>query len=112
MKVHEAIVENKPDFVKKIKANAEKVGLNKIDFNDTYTLRKLGAKNESPRGYPNAYTVIRNGYVRLIGNEEFVAIYVSGLRDWFKTSPVIGVEETNEGIRIETENSYYLLESQ
>lgn len=112
MKVHEDIIEHRPSFVKLIKSNAKKVGLDKVDFNDTYTLKKLGAKTSSPRGYPDAYTVIRNGYVRLIGNEEFVAIYVASLRDWFKTSPVVKVEETNEGIRIETENSIYLLESQ
>lgn len=112
MKVHEAIIEQRPDLESTIKANAMKVGLDKIDFGDTYTLKKLGAKNSSPRGYPDAYTVIRNGYVRLIGNEDLVAIYVSGISDWFKTSPVIAVRKTKTGIRIETENSYYLLESQ
>lgn len=112
MKVHEAIIEGKPEFVDLIKANAKKVGLDIVDFDDTYTLKKLGAKVESPRGYPNQYTVIRNGYVRLIGNEELVAIYVSGISDWFKTSPVVKVKTVKEGIIVETENSVYLLESQ
>src|SRR6185295_11832076 len=108
MKVHEDIVAQRPDLVQDIKANAMTVGLDKIDFEEFYTLKKLGAKTSSPRGYPDAYTVIK-GKVCLIGNENFVAIYVNGLRDWFKTSPVIGVKKTKDGIRIETENSYYLL---
>ena len=112
LKIHEMIEREKPEFVQDIKANALRVGLDKIDFNEVYTLKKLGAKTSSPRGYPDAYTVIRNGKVCLIGNNDFVAIYVSGLSDWFKTSPVIGVKKTKDGIRIETENSYYLLESQ
>lgn len=110
MKVHSEIESAKPELVADIRANAAKVGLDKIDFEEFYTLKKLGAKKSSPRGYPDAYTVIK-GKVCLIGNTDFVAIWVDGLRDWFKTSPVIGVKKTKAGIRIETENSYYLLES-
>ena len=109
MKINEAIESNRPELVSDIKANAMKVGLDKIDFDKVYTLKKLGAKTSSPRGYPDAYTVIK-GTVCLIGNEDDVAIFVSGLRDWFKTSGIIDVKKTKDGIRLETFNSYYLLE--
>lgn len=110
MKVHEAIIESKPDFVAPIKANAKKLGLDVIDFEEYYTLKKLGAKMSSPRGYPDAYTVCK-GTVRLIGNEELVAVYVAGISEWFKTSAIVKVKTVKEGILLETLNSIYLLES-
>lgn len=47
MKVHSAIVEQKPDLVKSIKGNAKSVGLDQVDYEKMYTLVKLGAKTES-----------------------------------------------------------------
>lgn len=44
LKVHEMIEKEKPEFVQDIKAHALRVGLDKIDFDDVYTLKKLGAK--------------------------------------------------------------------
>lgn len=109
MKIHELIVKSKPELVADIRTNAMTVGLDKIDYEGFYTLKKLGAKNKSPLGYPNAYTVTK-GSVCLIGNQDFVAIYVTGMRDWFKTSPVVSCKKVKNGFKIETENSYYLLE--
>jgi hypothetical protein len=103
------IVNNKPELVADIRANAMQVGLDKLDYEGFYTLKKLGAKNESPLGYPNQYTVIK-GSVCLIGNEDFVAIYMTGISEWFKTSPVMSCKKTKQGFKIETENSFYLLE--
>jgi len=109
MKIHEMIEQERPELAKAIKANAAKVGLQEIDYSGYYTLKKLGSKNPSPRGYPDMYTVCK-GAVCLIGNEDFAAIFVTGLRDWFKTSPVISCKKVSNGFKIETENSYYLLE--
>jgi hypothetical protein len=109
MKVHSLIVEDKPDYVDLIKKNAKKVGLDKIDFDGFYTVKKLGAKNPSPRGYPDAYTVIK-GSVVLIGNKEEVALYFNGLSDWFKTSAIISCKKVKNGYKVETTNSLYLLE--
>lgn len=110
MKVHSAIVEARPELETLIKSNAKKLGLDIIDFEKFYTLKKLGAKVSSPRGYPDAYTVTK-GKVCLIGNDELVAIYVNGISDWFKTSGIVKVKTVKEGILLETLNSVYLLES-
>lgn len=112
MRIHKAIEDERPDLVDDIKANAVKVGLDVIDFEDVYTLKKLGAKNESPRGYPNKYTVLRNSKVCLIGNSNDVALYFVSISEWFRTSAIVAVKKTKAGIQVETENSHYLLESQ
>ena len=106
MKVYSGITD--AALIKQIKTNAKAVGLDKIDYKGFYLLKKLGAKNKSTRGYPDAFVAGR-GSVSLVGKDEFVWIVVEGIREWFKTSPVLSCKKTKEGYKIETENSYYLL---
>lgn len=110
MKIHPEIVARYPKLVKGIKAAAKKVGLDKLDCTSHYTLKKLGAKTKSPHGYPNKYTVCK-GLVTIVGDGgDNVWLAMESLQSWFKTSPVVSCKITDEGYKIETANSFYMLE--
>jgi hypothetical protein len=87
--------------------NAAKVGLDQIE-DVVYSLHKIGEKNASSRGYPTKFRIGR-GYVSLIGTDDDVWIYLEGLKDWFKTSPVLKVTKLPNGYALETKNSFYEL---
>lgn len=93
-----------------VRALAKKIGLTQIP-QESYTLVKLGAKNSSPRGYPDAFKVIR-GVPAIVGDPEgrYVWIAIARISEWYKTSPILSVKQTELGFEFETENSFYRLE--
>lgn len=103
MKIHEAIPEEfHPALLKK----AKEVGLDQIDFESGVCIAKLRRKDE------NKATAVEEGYCLkglpfLIGNGEFVALYVSGWSEWLRTSPIVAVKKVDKGFEVETENSIY-----
>lgn len=109
MRVHNKILSMKPELEDVIKSNAKKVGLDWPNFDKHYILKKLSAKTSSPLGYPDSYTVL-SGHISLIGNVDFVSLYMESLLGWFRTSPVISCKKSDTGFEIETENSVYFLE--
>jgi len=90
---------------------ARKIGLDQIDFNQFYKLKKTGVKNEERHRYVDKGYVVK-GSPYVIGNgKDYVAIYISGIHEWFRTSPILGVKKiNNESFEIETENSFYRLD--
>jgi hypothetical protein len=56
--------------------------------------------------------MVCKGYPSLIGDEETGSVWIAvvGLRDWFKTSPIISCKTKKTHIEFQTENSFYRLE--
>lgn len=96
---------------KKTSLEAKKVGLTTID-DDNYTLVKLGAKRSSLKGYPDKFLVTKNARAMFLGDGTCAMLYVVGINDWFRTSPVASVKKEGKNYIIETENSTYKLERQ
>ena len=109
MKLHPAVTK----FKSEIKRVATLRGLSQIDFDEPYSLYKTGAKNASRMGYPDEMLALRQGMFSIVGtkdgDETFVWIVGEGLRDWFKTSPILSCKKEGKVYKIETENSYYEL---
>jgi hypothetical protein len=108
IKVHSAIDDATSDAIKQV---ASAKGLDKINYNNCYRMYKVGNKNSE------SIEVIEKkcvgaGEIRLIGNEEFVSLYISGLREWFRTSPIISCNKKKNSIIIETMNSFYELKEE
>lgn len=104
MKVHPDL-KDKEDVILE---NAKKVGLDKLDFEERYSIKKTSTKNS---GYAPDYSGIF-GSILLIGNDDFVSLYVHNFGEWFRTSPVVSVTKKNKNeFTIETENSFYSLKS-
>lgn len=95
-------------ITKELKAQAKKVGLDKIEYG-YYNLIKTGEKRASPYGYPAQFLANR-GVVSVIGNKEAVGIFIQNTQDWFKTSAVLSCKEVEDGYAFETLNSFYKLE--
>ena len=90
---------------------AQSIGLDSIDSQKVYKLKKLGSKKSSSKGYPDAFDVIQ-GTVSLVGLDDQVWLLLlgSGRFEWFKTSPILSCKETELCFELETENSFYILE--
>lgn len=100
-----------------IKRIAITIGLSEIDYNESYDLIKLGAKNQSELGYPDKMTAFQKGKVYLVGNTDkdginCVWLIIENISSWFKTSPILSCKKSkNNSFLIETQNSYYKLVS-
>lgn len=109
MKLHPAVTKHKSE----IKRVATLIGLNEIDFDETYALYKTGAKNPSRMGYPDEMLAMSRGTPFVVGavegSETYVWLVVVGLNDWFKTSPILSCRQEGNIFKIETQNSYYEL---
>lgn len=102
------------ELVEAIRSNAESLGLNRIDYGKRVHLEKMGEKNRSPYNYPKKYKVAENANLQIVGNEDKVWLYLFGMDMWFKTSPIVRVEQLESVdeysiFQIETENSIYQL---
>lgn len=102
------------ELVEAIRNNAESLGLNRIDYGKRVHLEKMSEKNKNPRNYPKAYKVAENVNLQIVGNEDKVWLYLFGMDMWFKTSPIVRVEQLESVdeysiFQIETENSIYQL---
>lgn len=107
MKIHpylEDVIDEKDIF-----KLAQLVGLDQIDYTQTYQLKKLSSKDHAKNSYENGYCA--RGYPYLIGDgKKHVAIYVNGIQDWFKTSSILSCKPNKKGFELETLNSFYILE--
>lgn len=103
MKVHKLI---KDGIDENIKKRAIEVGLNQLDFNKTYRLYKVGSKHSF-----NIVDVkcVGAGEIRLMGSDHHVTLFISGLREWYRTSPIFSCQLGKDKYIIETVNSYYEL---
>ena len=111
MKIHPMVTKFKAD----IKRVATLNGVGDIDFEQTYTLIKKGAKVQSRMGYPDEMVALERGSFSIVGTKDIlsdeVLVWIVGesLFGWFKTSPIISCKPIKTGYKIETENSYYEL---
>lgn len=75
---------------------------------------KAGEKKSSPYGYPSEYVVLPSAYVKQMDNGCLLCDLSYQGSDlemhWFRTSPVISSKRLKRGYKIETLNSYYILE--
>jgi hypothetical protein len=103
MKVHRLIQDGLDD---KIKNQAVEVGLDQLDFDKIYRLYKVGSKHSF-----NIVEVkcVGQGEIRLTGSENHVSLFISSLREWFRTSPVLSCQYNKDKYTIETANSFYEL---
>jgi len=103
MKIHSCVVDKK-----KVRALVKKVGLNKINTTNTYSLHKTGEKVASPYGYGKTMDC-GTGNIWAVGFGKCVWIALIGPNTWFKTSPVLSCTKIKNGFKIETKNSHYEL---
>jgi hypothetical protein len=47
------------------------------------------------------------GHVKIIGDNDCVALFIENSVAWYKTSPVLSCTKIKGGFIIETKNSYY-----
>lgn len=106
MKVHSMVNDKIADTIKDI---AQAKGLGDINYDSYYFMYKIGQKISKDVIEMQVKTYVGNGCVCLIGNESLVALYLSNLQEWFKTSPVVSCKKNNDTFIIETENSFYEL---
>lgn len=106
MKFHKAINDEVMDLLKDI---AITKGLDDIDYNKKHSLYKVGSKAKDGAIEMQERKFVARGSVELLGNEKFVCIYVSNITDWFRTSPIVSCKKNNNGIILETMNSFYEL---
>lgn len=111
MKIHPMVTKYKSE----IKRVASINGVADIDFEQTYTLIKKGAKVKSGMGYPDEMVALEQGSFSVVGTKDIlsdeVLVWIVGesLFGWFKTSPIISCKPIKSGYKIETENSFYEL---
>lgn len=109
LKLHPAVTK----FKSEIKRVATLRGLSLIDFDETYSLVKTGAKRKTSNGHPDKMIALGRGVVSVVGTvqdgETFVWIAVESISEWFKTSPILSCKKQDDIYKIETENSYYEL---
>jgi hypothetical protein len=106
MKVHSSIDDDTSD---KIKIIATMKGLDNIDYGKCYRLYKVGSKRDEFTIQMLEKRCVGSGEVYLVGNSSLVGIYISGLREWFRTSEVISCKKKEKCVMIETINSFYEL---
>lgn len=106
MKVHRALDDATSDIIKEI---AVTKGLDVINFDNVYRMYKIGEKNDSSTIEILEKRCVGQGELVLVGNKEFVSLYITSLREWFKTSPVISCNKKGNSIIVETWNSFYEL---
>lgn len=91
----------------KIRAKAKTLGLDAIE-ETFYNLVKTGVKNPSKNGIPDSGHMIR-GVPFLVGDGNVVWLILETVARWFSTSPILSCTPTENGFKIETENSHYEL---
>ena len=106
MKIHKAIDDATADTVRQI---AETKGLNDINYEVCHRLYKIG--NKLPTGTIEMMEkkCVGAGEIRVIGSDSHVALYISSLREWFRTSPIISCKKKDSCVIVETNNSFYEL---
>lgn len=106
IKIHRAIDDATSDVIKEI---AITKGLDIINFNSLHRLYKIGEKNNSSTIEILEKKCVGQGELSLVGNEEFVSLYITSLREWFRTSPIVSCNKKGDSIIVETFNSFYEL---
>jgi hypothetical protein len=107
IRVHSAIGDDLADMVMKL---AKDKKLDCIEYNKSYRLYKIGTKQDDTTVQPlNDRICVAQGEVRVVGNESSIALFISSLREWFRTSQIISCKKDSTSIIIETKNSVYEL---
>lgn len=103
MKVHKLVPDGIDDKIKELAVQAK---LDQLDFDKIYRLYKVGSKHNY-----NIVDVkcVGQGEIRLTGSEKYVSLFISSLREWFRTSPVLSCQNNGNKYIIETANSFYEL---
>lgn len=106
IKIHKAINDEVMDLLKDI---AVAKGLDEIDYDKRHSLYKVGSKAENGAIEMQERKFIARGSVELLGNDKFVCVYVNNISDWFRTSPIVSCKKNDNGVILETMNSFYEL---
>lgn len=106
MKIHKVIDDSTADLIKEL---ALTKGLDVINFESPYRLYKVGSKIDKDIIEMMERRRVGQGFIQLVGSSNHVAIYITGLREWFRTSPVLSCKKKDACIIIETNNSFYEL---
>jgi len=110
IKIHPGLNDEQRIMVKKVAASK---GLLEIRSDKSYRLYKLGDRAAGGALIKLEERQYRaHGEVLLLGLNLQVWLYVRGLRDWFKTSPIISCTKDKSKFIIETMNSFYELEEE
>lgn len=106
MKIHKVIDDSTADLIKEL---ALTKGLDVINFESPYRLYKVGSKIDDDIIEMMERRCVGSGFIQLVGTPTHVSVYVAGLREWFRTSPVLSCKKKDACIIIETNNSFYEL---
>lgn len=105
MKAHPNLTDKEQDVVLE---RSKALELQLINYDSPYRIYKLGSKNGGDIEL-NQTKCVGRGYVLLTGTEDYVCLLVSGMREWYRTSPVQMCWKNKKSIVIETLNSFYEL---
>jgi hypothetical protein len=106
MKVHHSLSDGQQDIVLE---RAKLLELDLIDYDSTYRVYKIASKNSSNIDL-NETRCIARGSILLTGTKEYVCLFVHGMREWYRTSPIVTCNKKGgKAIIIETANSFYEL---
>lgn len=106
IKVHSGINDDVADFIVEIAKNRN---LDLIDYSKNYRLYKIGSKKNDITIEAIEKICTGFGEVRIVGNETRVNLFISSMREWYRTSEIISCEKKNSSILIETKNSLFEL---
>lgn len=105
IRVHASINDKTADIMTDI---ASTIGLDAIDYNANYRMYKIGSKHNQEIALTEKLYV-GSGFIRLVGSVNHVALMISSIRDWFRTSSVVSCTKKNNVLILETKNSFYEL---
>lgn len=105
IRIHASIDDKTADTMTDI---ASTIGLDAIDYNANYRMYKIGSKYNGDITLAEKLYV-GSGFIRLVGTVNHVALMISSIRDWFRTSPVVSCTKKNNVLILETKNSFYEL---
>lgn len=106
IKVHSGINDDVADFVIEV---GKSRNLDLIDYSKNYRLYKIGSKKNDVTIEAIEKICAGSGEVRLVGDMTRACLFISSLREWFRTSEIISCKKENSCIIIETRNSMYEL---
>jgi hypothetical protein len=106
IKIHSVIPDDLSDIIKKI---AQDKNLGCIDYEKNYRLYKVGSKKNDVTIQLIEKTCVGSGEVRIVGTEDVACLFISSLREWFRTSEIVSCKKKKTFISIETRNSMYEL---
>jgi hypothetical protein len=105
IKIHASIDDKTADLMTEF---ATAVGLDSLDYDANYRMYKIGSKIDNDISLSEK-RFVASGFIRLVGGVNHVSVYISSVREWFRTSPIVSCKKKNDKVIIETRNSFYEL---